>query len=197
MLPPVRPASPSIWPPAPTRGSPASTSARTCWAEADATSSPPAHSTASRSSSVKASVCRSRTRPSTPLTFTYLLRYVADPAATIAELARVRAPRRTVGQPRVRRAPNRFWRAWWWLYTRAVLPVAGGLLGGRAWFDVGRFLGPNITAHYARFPLAAHLAAWEDAGLVRRRAAPHEPRRRSRHVGPTSAPRADAGPSEP
>ena len=51
--------------------------------------------------------------------------------------------------------PNRFWLAWWWLYTRAVLPVAGGLLGGRAWFDVGRFLGPNITAHYERFPLAA------------------------------------------
>ena len=38
------------------------------------------------------------------LTFTYLLRYVADPAATIAELAAGRAPRRDDGQPRVRRA---------------------------------------------------------------------------------------------
>ena len=61
--------------------------------------------------------------------------------------------------------PNRFWRAWWWLYTRAVLPLAGALLGGRAWFDVGRFLGPNITAHYDAFPVAATIAAWEDAGL--------------------------------
>jgi demethylmenaquinone methyltransferase / 2-methoxy-6-polyprenyl-1,4-benzoquinol methylase len=99
------------------------------------------------------------------VTFTYLLRYVADPAATIGELARVLRPGGTLASLEFAVPPNRFWRAWWWLYTRAVLPVGGGLLGGRAWYDVGCFLGPNITAHYERFPLAAHIAAWEDAGL--------------------------------
>ena len=99
------------------------------------------------------------------MTFTYLLRYVADPAATIGELARVLRPGGALASLEFAVPPNRFWRASWWLYTRAVLPVAGGLLGGRAWFDVGRFLGPNITGHYARFPLAAHITAWEDAGL--------------------------------
>ena len=62
--------------------------------------------------------------------------------------------------------PNRVLAGWWWLYTRAVLPVAGAALGGRAWFDVGRFLGPNITGHYRRFPVAATVAAWEAAGLA-------------------------------
>ena len=59
------------------------------------------------------------------LTFTYLLRYVADPAATIAELARVLRPGGTMASLEFAVPPNRFWRAWWWLYTRAVLPVAG------------------------------------------------------------------------
>ena len=61
---------------------------------------------------------------------------------------------------------KRFWRGWWWLYTRVVLPLAGAALGGRAWFDVGRFLGPNITAHYRRFPVLATVAAWQAAGLT-------------------------------
>jgi demethylmenaquinone methyltransferase/2-methoxy-6-polyprenyl-1,4-benzoquinol methylase len=45
-------------------------------------------------------------------------------------------------------------------------PLAGAALGGRAWFDVGRFLGPNISEHYRRFPVAATVAAWEAAGLT-------------------------------
>lgn len=100
------------------------------------------------------------------LTFTYLLRYVADPAATIFELARVVRPGGVVASLEFAVPPKRFWRSWWWLYTRAVLPVAGAALGGRAWFDVGRFLGPNISAHYRRFPVAATVAAWEAAGLT-------------------------------
>ena len=38
--------------------------------------------------------CRSPMRASTSLTFTYLLRYVDDPAATMRELARVLRARR-------------------------------------------------------------------------------------------------------
>jgi demethylmenaquinone methyltransferase/2-methoxy-6-polyprenyl-1,4-benzoquinol methylase len=61
--------------------------------------------------------------------------------------------------------PSPFWRAWWWLYTRAVLPAAGWATGGREWFEVGRFLGPSISNHYRRHPLASTVGAWQDAGF--------------------------------
>lgn len=100
------------------------------------------------------------------LTFTYLLRYVADPAATITELARVVKPGGVVANLEFHVPPAPPWHAAWWLYTRALLPVAGWLTGGREWFDVGRFLGPSISQHYRRYPLTWHRRAWEDAGLV-------------------------------
>lgn len=100
------------------------------------------------------------------LTFTYLLRYVADPAATITELARVVRPGGAMASLEFAVPANRIWRSWWLLYTRAVLPAAGAALGGQAWFDVGRFLGPNIAQHYKRFPVAATIDAWEAAGLT-------------------------------
>lgn len=100
------------------------------------------------------------------LTFTYLLRYVADPAATITELARVLRPGGAMASLEFAVPPTHFWRGWWWLYTRMALPLAGAALGGRAWFDVGRFLGPNISAHYRRFPVAATVTAWEAAGFT-------------------------------
>jgi demethylmenaquinone methyltransferase/2-methoxy-6-polyprenyl-1,4-benzoquinol methylase len=62
--------------------------------------------------------------------------------------------------------PNQLWRGAWWVYTRAVLPVAGLVLGGRAWWDVGRFLGPNISAHYRKWPLQRLIDAWSAAGMV-------------------------------
>ena len=100
------------------------------------------------------------------LTFTYLLRYVADPASTIAELARVVRPGGTMASLEFAVPTSRFWRAWWVLYTRAVLPVAGAALGGRPWFEVGRFLGPNISNHYRRFSVEATLAAWKASGFT-------------------------------
>ena len=100
------------------------------------------------------------------LTFTYLLRYVADPAATIAELARVVRPGGPMASLEFAVPDSQFWRCWWWLYTRMVLPVCGALLGGKAWFEVGRFLGPNITQHYRRFSVADTIRAWESAGFT-------------------------------
>ena len=61
---------------------------------------------------------------------------------------------------------SRFWRFWWWGYTRLLLPAGGWLTGGREWFEVGRFLGPNIEDHYRRYPLAWTVEAWVNAGLV-------------------------------
>ncbi len=100
------------------------------------------------------------------LSFTYLLRYVEDPAATIAELARVVKPGGVVANLEFMLPPNPFWRAAWWLYTCAVLPVAGWITGGAQWREVGRFLGPSISGHYRRYPLAWTVEAWNDAGIV-------------------------------
>jgi demethylmenaquinone methyltransferase/2-methoxy-6-polyprenyl-1,4-benzoquinol methylase len=100
------------------------------------------------------------------LTFTYLLRYVEDPAATLRELARVVKPGGAMASLEFCVPPNPFWRFSWWLYTRLVLPAAGFLTGGKAWLEVGRFLGPNISTHYRRYPLAWTAEAWESAGLV-------------------------------
>ncbi len=106
------------------------------------------------------------------LTFTYLLRYVADPAATMRELARVLKPGAPIASLDFFVPPNPVYRAIWWAYTRALLPAggwAGGLLGGlgdaRDWYEVGRFLGPNISTHYRRHPLTSIVGAWEAAGL--------------------------------
>jgi demethylmenaquinone methyltransferase/2-methoxy-6-polyprenyl-1,4-benzoquinol methylase len=99
------------------------------------------------------------------LTFTYLLRYVTDPAATLRELARVLKAGAPMASLEFLVPPNAFWRGWWWLYTRLVLPVAGAL-GGRHWITVGRFLGPNISAHYRRYPVPWTIQAWRDAGMI-------------------------------
>jgi demethylmenaquinone methyltransferase/2-methoxy-6-polyprenyl-1,4-benzoquinol methylase len=99
------------------------------------------------------------------LTFTYLLRYVADPAATLRELARVVKPGAPIASLEFCVPRSRFWHAMWWMYTRWALPVAGYLSGGREWSRVGRFLGPNISEHYRRYPVTWTVEAWKDAGL--------------------------------
>lgn len=99
------------------------------------------------------------------LTFTYLLRYVSDPAATLAELARVVRPGGVVASLEFHVPPGPLWHPLWWLYTRMALPAAGFVSGGREWFDVGRFLGPSISEHYRHYPLAWHRSAWEGAGV--------------------------------
>lgn len=99
------------------------------------------------------------------VTFTYLLRYVSDPAATLKELARVLRPGGVLASLEFFVPPSRFWRALWWCYTRWVLPLGGWVTGGREWFEVGQFLGPNITTHYRRYPVEWTVDAWTAAGL--------------------------------
>ena len=100
------------------------------------------------------------------VTFTYLLRYVDDPDATIAELARVLAPGGVLANLEFFVPPSRWWRAMWWCYTRLVLPVAGLVTGGPEWYRVGTFLGPSISNHYRRYPLERTLDGWRAAGLT-------------------------------
>jgi demethylmenaquinone methyltransferase/2-methoxy-6-polyprenyl-1,4-benzoquinol methylase len=99
------------------------------------------------------------------LTFTYLLRYVKDPKATLRELARVVKPGGSIASLEFAVPANPGWRVSWWLYTRAVLPCAGYVLGGKAWWDVGRFLGPSISKHYKSYPVPWTVDAWERAGI--------------------------------
>jgi demethylmenaquinone methyltransferase / 2-methoxy-6-polyprenyl-1,4-benzoquinol methylase len=99
------------------------------------------------------------------LTFTYLLRYVADPATTVTELARVVKPGGPISSLEFAVPTAPWWRIAWWCYTRIILPVAGLITGGRPWFHVGRFLGPSIEDHYRKYPVDWTVAAWEDAGI--------------------------------
>ncbi len=100
------------------------------------------------------------------LTFTYLLRYVADPASTLRELVRVVRPGGVVSSLEFFVPSPPVWLPAWRLYTRVVLPTAGFIGGGREWAGVGRFLGPSIEKHYRTYPLEAHVEMWHAAGLV-------------------------------
>ena len=99
------------------------------------------------------------------LTFTYLLRYVADPAGTLAELARVVKPGGPIASLEFAVPTAPWWRVAWWCYTRIVLPIAGWITGGRAWYHVGRFLGPSISTHYREYPVDWTVDAWKTAGI--------------------------------
>ena len=97
------------------------------------------------------------------LTFTYLLRYVDDPAATLRELVRVVRPGGRIACLEFC-VPEGVWLWPWRLYTRVGLPVLGRL-ASRQWFEVGRFLGPSIEGFYRRHPLGRQLEMWEEAGV--------------------------------
>jgi demethylmenaquinone methyltransferase / 2-methoxy-6-polyprenyl-1,4-benzoquinol methylase len=97
------------------------------------------------------------------LTFTYLLRYVEDPAATLAELARVVRPGGRVSSLEFC-LPSGIWLWPWRLYTRVGLPLLGRL-ASRSWFAAGRFLGPSIERLYQEYPLRRQVELWQAAGI--------------------------------
>jgi demethylmenaquinone methyltransferase / 2-methoxy-6-polyprenyl-1,4-benzoquinol methylase len=97
------------------------------------------------------------------VTFTYLLRYVPDPAATLAELARVVRPDGFVSSLEFG-VPAGAARPLWELYVRAVLPLAGRLLRC-GWREVGDFLGGSIRDFWQRYPIERQLEWWHAAGL--------------------------------
>ena len=97
------------------------------------------------------------------LTFTYLLRYVDDPATTMKELARVI---RTGGQVAMLDffVPAGLARPAWEAYVRVGLPILGRAISP-GWGEVGRFLGPSIRGFWARHPVDEIVEAWRDAGI--------------------------------
>jgi len=96
------------------------------------------------------------------LSFTYLLRYVDDRAATMRELARVVKPGGRIGMVEFGVPASGPLRALWRLHTRLGLPLLGRLVSP-AWFEVGRFLGPNVEEFHAVEPDLVGL--WEAAGI--------------------------------
>jgi len=98
------------------------------------------------------------------LTFTYLLRYVDDPGAVLAELTRVVRPGGTVAMLEFA-VPRGVRRPLWELYVRVGLPLAGRLISP-GWHEVGRFLGPSIRGFWSRLPEPALLGLWSDAGVT-------------------------------
>ncbi|MGH2872384.1 MAG: class I SAM-dependent methyltransferase [Solirubrobacteraceae bacterium] len=97
------------------------------------------------------------------LSFTYLLRYVDDPAATMRELARVLKPGGRIAMVDFGVPSDPWPRRLWRLHTRAGLPLLGRAVS-REWYEVGRFLGPNIEQFHATVPDLP--ALWTSAGIA-------------------------------
>ena len=98
------------------------------------------------------------------VTFTYLLRYVDDPGATLRELARVVRPGGTVAGLEFGVPPNAVARTAWRFYVQVGLPLAGRAISP-GWASVGDFLGPSIEELWRRVPLARLLELWRAAGI--------------------------------
>jgi demethylmenaquinone methyltransferase / 2-methoxy-6-polyprenyl-1,4-benzoquinol methylase len=96
------------------------------------------------------------------LSFTYLLRYVDDRAATMRELARVVKPGGRIGMVEFAVPRSPALRALWRVHTRVGLPLLGRLVSP-SWVEVGRFLGPNIEQLYTDEPDLTLL--WRTAGI--------------------------------
>jgi demethylmenaquinone methyltransferase / 2-methoxy-6-polyprenyl-1,4-benzoquinol methylase len=97
------------------------------------------------------------------LTFTYLLRYVDEPGAVLAELARVVRPGGAVASLEFG-VPRGVARTLWSAYVDGALPLAGLVLRN-GWREVGGFLGGSIRDFWSRYPLERQLELWRAAGL--------------------------------
>ena len=99
------------------------------------------------------------------VSFSYLLRYVPDPEATLTELARVLRPGGRMAALEFHVPSDLLARLGWRAYTRFGLPALGAI-ASPAWRDTGRFLGPNIEDWRRRWPLRRQARAWRAAGFV-------------------------------
>ncbi len=98
------------------------------------------------------------------LTCTYLLRYVVDVDATLAELARVVRPGAPFAYLEFSLPPAGPLRWAWHAYTGIGLPLAGRAISP-AWHEVGAFLRPSITAFSKRYPPAELARTFGRAGF--------------------------------
>jgi demethylmenaquinone methyltransferase / 2-methoxy-6-polyprenyl-1,4-benzoquinol methylase len=97
------------------------------------------------------------------LTFTYLLRYVDEPGATLAELARAVRSGGTIAGLEFA-VPRGIWLPLWRAYVGVLLPAAGRTIDP-GWHEVGGFLGGSIREFWRRYPIEAQLELWHAAGV--------------------------------
>jgi len=99
------------------------------------------------------------------LTFTYLLRYVDDPAATLRELARVVRPGGRIVALDFGVPSNPILRTLWRAYTAIGLPLIGRAIS-QQWASVGAFLRGSIERFNAAHSQEVVERYWREAGLV-------------------------------
>jgi len=96
--------------------------------------------------------------------FTYLLRYVQDPDATIRELSRVLKPGGELLSLEFGIPETSWIKALWLIYNKVVMPVMTIPIS-RGWHRVGCFLGPNISEFCKRCPVDRIAAIWRENGF--------------------------------
>jgi demethylmenaquinone methyltransferase/2-methoxy-6-polyprenyl-1,4-benzoquinol methylase len=103
------------------------------------------------------------------LTAAYLLRYLDDLPAGLAELARVLRPGATAALLDFGVPPAPLPRAAWNLWVDTGLPLVGRAISP-GWHEVGRFLGGSVRDFDERWPLQRLLGALREAGFEEPRA---------------------------
>jgi demethylmenaquinone methyltransferase/2-methoxy-6-polyprenyl-1,4-benzoquinol methylase len=98
------------------------------------------------------------------LTFTYLLRYVDDPAATVLELARVLRGGGSIAMLEFSVPEAPLARLGWWVQTRVVMRLVGTAVSP-AWARTTAFLGPNISRFVADHPIEEWVRWFQAAGI--------------------------------
>ena len=96
--------------------------------------------------------------------FTYLLRYVENVTATVAEVARVLKPGGRLASLDFAVPSHAILRGPWLFYTRAILPLVTRAISP-GWAEVGRFLGPSISRFYASTSIEQLHQVWSDSGI--------------------------------
>ncbi|HEX6580311.1 MAG TPA: class I SAM-dependent methyltransferase [Actinomycetota bacterium] len=98
------------------------------------------------------------------VSFTYLLRYVEDPAATVRELARVLRAGGSIAMLEFSVPEAPLARLGWWVQTRVVMRLLGVAVSP-AWARTTAFLGPNISRFVADHPIEDWVRWFQAAGI--------------------------------
>ena len=96
--------------------------------------------------------------------FTFLLRYVQQPEATLAEVARVLKPGGRLASLEFGVPEGAITGGLWRLYTHGILPLLAWPVS-HGWRRVGAFLGPSISQFSQAHPVASLRHMWEGAGM--------------------------------
>ncbi len=96
--------------------------------------------------------------------FTFLLRYVDDVPATLAEVVRVLKPGGCLASLEFGVPRRMAIRGLWYAYTRFLLPLTSRWVSS-GWREVGAFLGPSISRFYRTHNLEELKDAWRDVGV--------------------------------